>query len=61
MYAVYHGQEGIKAIAESVHRATAFVASELKKLGYTINTQLFFDTIVVEADAKKTKRQRKTM
>ncbi len=53
MYAVYHGQEGIKAIAESVHRATAFVASELKKLGYTINTQLFFDTIVVEADAKK--------
>lgn len=53
MYAVYHGQEGIKAIAESVHSATAFVASELKKLGYTINTKLFFDTIVVEADAKK--------
>lgn len=53
MYAVYHGQEGIKAIAESVHSATAFVASELKKLGYTINTKLFFDTIVVAADAKK--------
>ncbi len=53
MYAVYHGQEGIKAIAESVHSATAFVASELKKLGYTVNTKLFFDTIVVEADAKK--------
>lgn len=53
MYAVYHGQEGIKAIAESVHSATAFVASELKKLGYKIDTKLFFDTIVVEADAKK--------
>ncbi len=53
MYAVYHGQEGIRAIAESVHSATAFVASELKKLGYKINTRLFFDTIVVEADAKK--------
>lgn len=53
MYAVYHGQEGIKAIAEGVHNATAFVASELKKLGYTINTKLFFDTFVVEADAKK--------
>jgi glycine dehydrogenase len=52
MYAVYHGQEGIKAIAEGVHSATAFVASELKKLGYTIHTKLFFDTIVVAADAK---------
>lgn len=53
MYAVYHGQEGIRDIAESVHNATAFVASELKKLGYEINTKLFFDTIVVAADAKK--------
>src|SRR6202008_3850433 len=31
----------------------AFVASELKKLGYTINTKLYFDTIVVAADANK--------
>jgi len=53
MYAVYHGQEGIKNIAEGVHSATAFVASELKKLGYSISTKLFFDTIVVEADAQK--------
>lgn len=55
MYAVYHGQEGIKAIAEGVHNATAFVASELKKLGYSINTKLFFDTIVVAADSTKIK------
>lgn len=53
MYAVYHGQEGIRDIAEGVHSATAFVASELKKLGYEIKTKLFFDTIVVAADAKK--------
>lgn len=53
MYAVYHGHEGIKAIAEGVHGATAFVASELTKLGYDIKTKLFFDTIVVAADAKK--------
>lgn len=53
MYAVYHGQEGIRSIAEGVHSATAFVASELKKLGYEIKTKLFFDTIVVAADAKK--------
>ncbi len=53
MYAVYHGSEGIKAIAEGVHSATAFVASELKKLGYEIKTKLFFDTIVIAADSKK--------
>src|SRR6218665_1580258 len=53
MYAVYHGQEGIRHIAEGVHSATAFVASELKKLGFEVKTKLFFDTIVVAADAKK--------
>jgi glycine dehydrogenase len=53
MYAVYHGQEGIKAIAEGVHGVTAIIASELKKLGYGIKTSLFFDTIVVSADPAK--------
>jgi glycine dehydrogenase len=53
MYAVYHGQEGIKAIAEGVHSATVFAAEELKKLGYDVKTKLYFDTIVVVADAKK--------
>ncbi|MGZ3918673.1 MAG: aminomethyl-transferring glycine dehydrogenase [Bacteroidia bacterium] len=53
MYAVYHGQEGIRSIAEEVHSSTAFVASELKKLGFDIKTKLFFDTIVVAANAKK--------
>ena len=53
MYAVYHGQNGIKAIAEGVHGATAFVAAELKTLGYEIKTKLFFDTIVVAANSKK--------
>ncbi|MEO8762124.1 MAG: aminomethyl-transferring glycine dehydrogenase [Bacteroidia bacterium] len=53
MYAVYHGPDGIKSIAEQVHANTNNIAEELKKLGYNIKTKLFFDTIVVEADAKK--------
>ncbi len=53
MYAVYHGPDGIKSIAEQVHSNTVAVAEELKKLGYTIKTKLFFDTFVVEADASK--------
>src|ERR1700741_3907122 len=56
MYAVYHGQEGIRAIANGVHNATGFVASELQKLGYEIKTKLYFDTIVVAvADSNKIK------
>jgi glycine dehydrogenase len=55
MYAVYHGEEGIKAIAKSVNEATAFTAAELTKLGYEVKTKLYFDTIVVAADANKVK------
>lgn len=55
MYAVYHGQEGVKAIAEGVHKVTSLVASELKKLGYEVKTKLYFDTLVVAADSKKIK------
>jgi glycine dehydrogenase len=53
MYAVYHGPDGIKSIAEQVHTNTVAVAEGLKKLGYAIKTKLFFDTFVVAADAEK--------
>jgi len=53
MYAVYHGPDGIKGIATQVHTSTLTIAEELKKLGYKISTKLFFDTLVVEADANK--------
>jgi len=56
MYAVYHGPDGIKSIAEQIHSNTVAIAEELKKLGYNIKTELFFDTFVVEADANKTKK-----
>ncbi|MBS1636366.1 MAG: aminomethyl-transferring glycine dehydrogenase [Bacteroidetes bacterium] len=55
MYAVYHGPQGIRAIAQGVHDATAFVADELKKLGYTVSSKVFFDTIVVDAKAATVK------
>ena len=53
MYAVYHGQQGIRAIAQSVHNATNSVANSLKALGLNVKTKLYFDTIVVECDAAK--------
>lgn len=47
MYAVYHGSEGIKGIAEQVHLSAVTLANELKNLGYTIEGEVYFDTIKV--------------
>ena len=48
MYAVFHGPQGLRAIAERVHRKAARIADGLEKLGYTIAPVEFFDTITVE-------------
>ncbi|MCJ7598491.1 MAG: glycine dehydrogenase (aminomethyl-transferring), partial [Methyloceanibacter sp.] len=48
MYAVFHGPEGLKAIAERVHRKAARLADGLSSLGFTISPESFFDTITVE-------------
>ncbi|ASY63042.1 Glycine dehydrogenase [decarboxylating] (glycine cleavage system P protein) [Sinorhizobium sojae CCBAU 05684] len=48
MYAVFHGPEGIKAIAQSVHQKTVRLAMGLEQLGYRVEPDLFFDTITVE-------------
>jgi glycine dehydrogenase len=47
MYAVYHGPEGLKKIAQRVHQATAILAEGLKRLGYTLSAEPFFDTLQV--------------
>lgn len=47
MYAVYHGPEGLKGIAQQVHFSAVALATELKKLGYTIESDSYFDTIKV--------------
>ncbi len=51
MYAVYHGPEGIKAIAQRVHHLTVLLASGLKQLGYTVANSSYFDTLRVNAPA----------
>ncbi|MGQ2968830.1 MAG: aminomethyl-transferring glycine dehydrogenase [Allorhizobium sp.] len=48
MYAVFHGPQGLKAIAQQVHQKTVILAKGLEKLGYTIEPESFFDTITVE-------------
>ncbi|MGF0538337.1 aminomethyl-transferring glycine dehydrogenase [Agrobacterium sp. ES01] len=48
MYAVFHGPQGIKAIAQQVHRKAVLMAKGLEKLGYAVEPETFFDTITVE-------------
>jgi glycine dehydrogenase len=48
MYAVYHGPVGLQRIAQRVHQLTCILAAGLKKLGYTITADAFFDTIQVK-------------
>ncbi|MEK9723584.1 MAG: glycine dehydrogenase, partial [Rhodospirillaceae bacterium] len=47
MYAVYHGPDGLRTIARRVHRLTAILAAGLTKLGLSVETPVFFDTITV--------------
>ena len=47
MFAVYHGPEGINGIAQQVHLSALALAAELKKLGYTVDNDAFFDTIKI--------------
>src|SRR6058998_3249527 len=48
MYAVYHGPEGLRAIAQRVHNFTAKLVEGLRQLGFKIAYENFFDTIRVE-------------
>ncbi|MFM2064827.1 MAG: hypothetical protein RLZZ507_4498 [Cyanobacteriota bacterium] len=48
MYAVYHGPDGLRGIAETVHQLTATLAVGLQKLGYKIVSENFFDTLRIE-------------
>lgn len=48
MYAVYHGPAGLKKIALKIHRLTQITAVGLKKLGYSLQSNSFFDTLKVK-------------
>ncbi|GJM34047.1 MAG: glycine dehydrogenase (aminomethyl-transferring) [Saprospiraceae bacterium] len=50
MYAVYHGQEGIKAIAERVHTLTQLLDQQLNRLGYQQLNKHYFDTLCIQLD-----------
>ncbi|WP_458108155.1 aminomethyl-transferring glycine dehydrogenase [Arthrobacter sp. R3-55] len=55
MYAVYHGPEGLKAIAETVHGHARTLATALQKAGRELVSDAFFDTLTVRVPGKADK------
>ena len=53
MYAVYHGADGLTAIARRVRGWTAVVAAGLARLGVPAREGVFFDTLRVDLDAHR--------
>jgi glycine dehydrogenase len=53
MYAVYHGPEGLSAIARDVHRRAAVLAAGLRKLGLKPLHENFFDTVTVAVNGSR--------
>ncbi|UAW98854.1 aminomethyl-transferring glycine dehydrogenase [Halopseudomonas nanhaiensis] len=51
-YAVYHGSEGLKTIAERVQRLTAILAAGLEEKGFKRQNAHFFDTLTLDVGGR---------
>ncbi|MCS6771642.1 MAG: aminomethyl-transferring glycine dehydrogenase [Kiritimatiellae bacterium] len=50
-YAVYHGPDGLRAIAQRVHRQARILRRAAEQLGYVLQNPYFFDTLSLAAPA----------
>ncbi|MEC9157429.1 MAG: aminomethyl-transferring glycine dehydrogenase [Planctomycetota bacterium] len=57
MYGVYHGPDGLEAIASRIHRMTCALAECLRRLGHSTGDGSFFDTLKVGLGAGMTGEQ----
>ncbi len=53
MYAVYHGPEGLKRIAQRVHLLTGILAQGLKTMGFDVASGPYFDTLKINSPRMK--------
>ncbi len=60
MYAVYHGPERLKQIAESIYNKTNVLAEGLSKLGHIVLTKSYFDTLQISLSGKSVIELRKS-
>ncbi len=47
MYAVYHGPDGLRAMAQRIHDTAGTLADALRQAGHTVHHENFFDTLRV--------------
>lgn len=47
-YAVYHGPEGVRGIAETIYAKTSLFVNTIKRFHYNVTTTNFFDTVTIE-------------
>jgi glycine dehydrogenase len=59
MYAVYHGPDGVKIIAERIHNLTKTLAKGMKKIGWQLSSEDYFDTLRVRSKKIKATTVRK--
>ena len=52
LYAAYHGPDGLTRIAERTHRHATTLVAGLERLGVTVSTPTFFDTVQAEAPGR---------
>ena len=52
MYAVYHGKEGITAIAGRIHAHTAILNQGLTEAGVNVINNTFFDTLTIQLNSE---------
>ncbi|MEA3208798.1 MAG: glycine dehydrogenase [Chthoniobacter sp.] len=50
MYAVYHGPDGLRRIAQRVHLYASLLARGLRQLGFALGAEPFFDTVRIDLD-----------
>ena len=55
MYAVYHGKNGLKYIADYVHENTKILAVILENLGFKQLNTSYFDTLLLKVEASQLK------
>ena len=53
MYAVYHGPDGLRRIAERVHLLTSVLREGLTRLGYVLDDSCYFDTFSIDLNLLK--------
>ena len=58
MYGVYHGPEGLKAIANRIHATTVLLGNKLTSLGFELNNKTFFDTLSLNIDTSTLEKVR---